>query len=408
LKPAFAKSGTLSLVDLLGLARLAAEGAEGVAEIVERLHGAILDSPGLAPIGKALTGDVTRLAYRSVRGVFRLAGAGAGVALARLDDKPDDRPASRAREAALAALNGVVGDHLAATGNPLALPMRFRICGRSLTLEPDALAAAFPDAPGQVVVLVHGLCMSDLQWTRRNHDHGAALARDFGYAPVYLSYNTGLHISTNGRAFADALERLVTAWPVEIEALLIVGHSMGGLVARSACLSGEAAGHSWRKKLRRLVFLGTPHHGAPLERIGNWADTLLGGTPYAAAFGALGKIRSAGVTDLRYGSLIDEDWRDRDRFAREPDRRRPAPLPKNVACYAIAATTAASPGSLKDRLFGDGLVPVESALGRHRDPRRTLDFLPERQWIACDTGHLDLLSRTDAYRRIAKWLKQAE
>jgi pimeloyl-ACP methyl ester carboxylesterase len=401
-----AKPEMLSLSDALGLARLAAEGAEGVAGIVERMHNAILDTPGLAPFAQELTGDVTRLVYRGVRGVFRLTSKGVGVAAALLDNKPDERPVSRGREAALAALNGVVGDHLAETVNPLGLTMRFRSEGRGLTLERDALLQAFAAAAGKVVVLVHGLCMSDLQWTRRNHDHGAALARNFGYTPVYLSYNTGLHISTNGRAFADELERLVAAWPVDITDLVIVGHSMGGLVTRSACLTGESAGHAWRKKLRKLVFLGTPHHGAPLERIGNWADAILGKTPYAAAFGPLGKLRSAGVTDLRYGSLADEDWQGRDRFAREPDRRRPAPLPKDVACYAIAATTASSPGTMKDMVLGDGLVPVTSALGRHQDSERTLCFPQERQWIACETGHLDLLSRADVYKRMAAWLEE--
>ena len=149
---------------------------------------------------------------------------------------------------------------------------------------------------------------------------------------------------------------------------------MGGLVARSACLDAEEAGHAWRKKLKKLVFLGTPHHGAPLERIGNWVDVVIGKTPYAAAFGRLGKVRSAGVTDLRYGALVDEDWQGRDRFARAPDPRRPVPLPDGVACYAIAATAALSPGDLKDRLLGDGLVPVASALGRHKETARRSEF----------------------------------
>ena len=153
----------------------------------------------------------------------------------------------------------------------------------------------------------------------------------------------------------------------------------------------------------KLVCLGAPHHGAPMERIGNWVDFVVARTPYAAPFGRLGKIRSAGVTDLRYGNLRDEDWQGRDRFAREPeDRRRPIPLPKGVACYAIAATTAASPGGLEDRFVGDGLVPVASALGRHADPALALDFPASRQWVARETGHLDLLDRRDVYEQIAR------
>jgi pimeloyl-ACP methyl ester carboxylesterase len=256
-------------------------------------------------------------------------------------------------------------------------------------------------------VLVHGLCVSDLQWTRQNHDHGAALAHELGYTPVYLSYNSGLHISLNGRAFAEALEALVAAWPAKIEDFVVIGHSMGGLVARSACAYGEEAGHAWRSRLKTLVFLGTPHHGAPLERLGAWVDVILGKVPYVAAFGRLGKIRSAGVTDLRYGNLMDEDWEGRDRFAREPDSRRPVPLPKGVACYAIAATTAKEAGGLKDRLVGDGLVPVASGLGHHKDTAKALKFPAARQWVASETGHLDLLSRRDVYERIAGWLKQS-
>ncbi len=397
------KSVALSLSDVLGLGRLAAEGAAGVTGLVEQVHMAVLDTPGLAPVAQVLTGGIARLVYRGVGGAFRLTGQGIGAGAALVAAGPDDAPVSRGREIALAVLNGVVGDHLAETGNPLALPMRFRREGRALALESQALAEAFPEATGKLAVLLHGLCMSDLQWTRQNHDHGAALARDLGCTPVYLSYNSGLHVSVNGRAFAEALEALVAAWPAKIEDFVIVGHSMGGLVARSACLVAEE-GHAWRKKLKKLVFLGAPHHGAPLERIGNWVDVVIGRTPYAAAFGRLGKLRSAGVTDLRFGNIEDEDWHGRDRFAREPDPRRPVALPDGVACYAIAATAAASPGDLKDRLLGDGLVPVMSALGRHKEFSRDLNFAPDRQWVACETGHLDLLSRRDVYERMAGWL----
>src|SRR5271166_2068859 len=399
-----AKPAALSISDALGLGRLAIDAADGLTGLVEHMHMSILDTPGFAPLAQGVTGGVTRLVYRGVRGAFRLTGAGVGGAASLLDARPDDRPVSRGREAALAALNGVVGDHLTETGNPLALTMRFRRDGRALTLDEPALAEAYPDATGKLAVLLHGLCMSDLQWMRQNHDHGASLARDLGYTPVYLSYNSGLHISVNGRAFAEKLAALVAAWPVEIEDFIVIGHSMGGLVARSACAYGEQVGHQWRHKLRKLVFLGTPHHGAPLERVGNWVDVILGKTPYAAAFGRLGKVRSSGVTDLRYGNLMDEDWLGRDRFARDPDPRRSVLLPEGVACYAVAATTASSAGGLKDRLVGDGLVPVASALGRHRDPARTLNFPAGRQWIACETGHLDLLSRRNVYERIAEWI----
>jgi len=246
--------------------------------------------------------------------------------------------------------------------------------------------------------------MNDLQWARDGHNHGAALAQDLGYMPVYLHYNTGLHVSTNGRAFADALEALVAAWPVPLEELAIVAHSMGGLVTRSAHEIGTAAGHRWPQVLRKLVFLGTPHHGAPLERGGHWIDTVLGKTPYIAPLERLGRIRSAGITDLRHGSVHDEDWQGRDRFAHGKDPRRPLPLPRDVRCYAIAGTIGGAKAPLRDQVLGDGLVPVPSALGQHRDARFTLAFPKSHQWIAGGTSHFDLLGRAAVYGRIRKWL----
>jgi pimeloyl-ACP methyl ester carboxylesterase len=299
----------------------------------------------------------------------------------------------------------VLGDYLEASGNPLAIPMRLRRDGAPLTVERTALAAAMPRASGRVLVLVHGSCMSDLQWRRQGHDHGAALERDLGWTAVYLHYNSGLHVSVNGRRFARALEDLAREWPVPLEELAIVGHSMGGLLARSAGHYGREAGHDWLRHLRKMVFLGTPHHGSPLERAGNRVDAALGATRYSAPLARLGMIRSAGVTDLRYGNLLDEDWHGRDRFARDGDRRRPVPLPQGVACYAVAATLEGRTRAAAV-LPGDGLVPLASALGRHPKAELALDFPESRRWIAAGMSHFDLLSRPEVYARLRDWLAQ--
>jgi pimeloyl-ACP methyl ester carboxylesterase len=399
----------VSFSDDLGLSALAVDAATSLTDLVEQTHNSILNTRApFGTLGQGLTSGVSRFVYRGVCGGIWLTGAAIGNALVQVRAKQRDAPASRRRDIALAALNGLVGDHLVETGNPLALPMRLRHDGQTLALDRRSLSDALPNAAGRVVVLVHGLGMSDLQWRRQNHDHGAALAEELGYTPVYLFYNSGLHISINGREFAAMLEALIARWPIRIDDLVLIGHSMGGLVARSACRYGELAGHLWRRQLRKLVFLGTPHHGAPLERIGNWVEHAVGKTTYASAFTKLGRIRSAGVTDLRYGKLLDEDWEGRNRFASEPDTRNNVPLPAGVTCYAIAGTTANSAGGLVDRFVGDGLVPVESALGRHRDPTRALTFPTDRQSIACNTGHFDLLSRRDVYEQIARWLSTAK
>jgi hypothetical protein len=190
-------------------------------------------------------------------------------------------------------------------------------------------------------------------------------------------------------------------------------------VARSALHYGTAAGNAWPRLTHRMVFLGTPHHGAPLERGGQWIDTLLHSTGYTAPFARLGRVRSAGITDLRHGNLLDEDWHGHDRFAHGHDLRTPLPLPKDVRCHAIAATTAhadevrsAAGASAQDtarlsRLPGDGLVPLDSALGRHADPRFALAVSPDDCWIAADTGHLELLSSRAVYERVRDWLAES-
>jgi pimeloyl-ACP methyl ester carboxylesterase len=285
----------------------------------------------------------------------------------------------------------VLGDHLVASANPLATTMAFRRHGKPLLLEREGLAQQLPDAGPRLLVLLHGLCMNDLQWTREGHDHGAALARECGYTPIYLHYNSGLHIAANGQALAQQLEALLDAWPVAIERCVLLGHSMGGLLARSALHHGAQAGQRWPAKVTDLVCLGSPHHGAPLERAGHWVDILLGATPYGAPFARLGKLRSAGITDLRHGHLLDTE--------------QPVPLPEAVRCHAAAASLGDKTGDLKDRLAGDGLVPLDSALGRHPDPARRLAFAEQRQWIGYRMNHLELLNRAEVFAQLRQWLQ---
>ena len=388
--------------EVRGVGRLALTATHHVTDLVEEMHRAIVSGPDV--LGRPLerqADELAKVVFGGVRLIARAVGAGAERSFAALAPWVEARAPGPRGDAVRAVMNGVFGDHLAATGNPLAITMRLRREGRPLTLEPAALAAALPDAGGKPLVLIHGSSANDRQWLRGGHEHGAALARDLGYTPVWLHYNSGLHISTNGRQLAGLLEELVNAWPTPIEGLTLLGHSMGGLVARSACHVAEAEGHAWRGKLRKLAFLGTPHHGAPLERAGNLVHALLGVTKYSAPFKRLARIRSAGVTDLRYGYVLDEHWQGRDRFATTRDPRGGPPLPAGVECYALAATTAKE---LKRALPGDGLVPVKSALGVHRASALTLGFSEENQHVALATWHLDLLSSPAVYEVLRGWL----
>ena len=267
--------------DVAGYGKLALDATLGVVDMMGAMHRKIVDTPGVleSPLLKAVSeaadlvlGGIRDVAHSTREGVDRLV----------KDIAPDiaQMQSSAQREAVVSAFNGVVGDHLASSNNPLTITMRLRQNGQALELSKPALqtmAATTAAAPisGKILLLVHGSCMNDLQWMRKNHDHGAALAAAHGFTAVYLHYNSGLHISSNGRQLASLLQELVHAWPTEVQELVIVAHSMGGLVSRSACHYAQQAGLDWLSHLSRMVFLGTPHHGAPLERGGNWVTILL-------------------------------------------------------------------------------------------------------------------------------------
>lgn len=353
--------------DLLGASRLALEAVAGVTDLVEAVHMNVLNKAIGTPIVKPVAG-VTSLVYRGVRGATRIVGGGLDAVLGRLAPALGAPPEWTGRQALVAALNGVLGDRLAAGANPLAIHMQLRVAG--------------PPGP-RIVLLAHGLCMNDLQWLRDGHDHGAMLAAERGYTPVYLHYNSGRHISDNGRELAQQLQALVDGWPVPVEDIVIVAHSMGGLVARSACHSAQEDGHAWLARLRKMAFLGTPHHGAPLERGGNWVHLFTDISAYSAPFSRLAKIRSAGITDLRHGSLLEQDWAGHDRFAHGTPL--PLTVPPPVPCLAIAATVARTSGARGS----DGLVPLASARGEHPDPQRALGF---EAVTVCQTNHMQLLS----------------
>lgn len=394
----------LRVTDLRGVARLATQATTGVTHITEGVHQSVLGTMGL-PGGKEVgrTRGLTGLVYQGIRGVTRLVDVSLQAALLRLEpflERGANAAPPPEREAVLSALNGVMGDRLAEDGNPLALGMELRQQGQAIDL---ATLRASGQATGKVLLLVHGLCMNDLQWLRAGHDHGAYLAQALDCTPVYVRYNTGLHTSINGGELAGRVEALLADWPVPVQELNVLVHSMGGLVVRSAVQQAVQAGLQWPGRLRKLVFLGTPHHGAPLERAGNWVDVILGSTPWSRPFARLGHLRSAGITDLRYGYVQEADWQGHDRFRERPDARRHLPLPPGVDCYTVAATLARQRSPLAERLVGDGLVPLRSALGQHEQAERTLEFPKSHQYVAYGLGHMALLEDAQVAQQLVRW-----
>jgi pimeloyl-ACP methyl ester carboxylesterase len=374
----------------------------GVTQLVEGVHQSVLATLGL-PGGQVptRTRGLTGLIYKTIRGATRVSGTALDAALRQIERTlaaSDANAETPQRAAVLAALNGVLGDRLAAANSSFAIPMTLRLDGQILTAQN---IATVPNASKKILLIIHGLCMNDLQWQTGSGSAGQhlgkMLAEACGYTLVSLRYNTGLAIAENGRQLAQQLEMLTQHWPVRIAEIAMLTHSMGGLVARSAAHAAEQSKLAWRKKLKRMVFLGTPHCGAPLERAGHWIDTLLGATPYSAPFAQLTGLRSAGITDLRHGHVADA----------QPGEPAPhLPLPKSMACYAVAATLAAKRSKLADRLLGDGLVPLASALGQSAKKQRSLAFDEGSQMIFYRTGHLQLLSSSQVAQQLLAWFEK--
>lgn len=348
---------------------------------------------------------------RIAGGVYAAIGAGAGVAervvppLVSRHPRVRERPLTETKLGAglVGAVNGLIGDALEADGSPLAQPLSLRVDGRPVAPRADALARAFPRPTSRLVVFVHGLMETEHAWrTGDEEPYAVRLRRDLGTTALELRVNTGRHVSENGRSLADLLEAVVAAWPVEVTQVALVGHSMGGLIARSACHQAAAGERAWVTKVRHVVSLGSPHLGAPLAQGVHLAAHALHRVPETRPFGAFLRRRSAGIRDLRHGSLVDEDWRDLD-----PDELRAAalaevPLLEGATHHFVAACVTRSPRHPVGRLVGDWLVLGPSASGRSRT--RRIGFAAEHGLELGGTHHLALLNHPAVYERLRAWL----
>jgi pimeloyl-ACP methyl ester carboxylesterase len=268
-------------------------------------------------------------------------------------------------ERVIGVLNGVIGDYLKRTDNGLTTAMQLVRDGHPVPVAGAFHAAASARATPRVVVLVHGLMSTEDIWTMPDGEtYGSLLSRDLGYMPLYLRYNTGLRVSENGEALDALLEQLVCACPVPVEELVLIGHSMGGLVSRSAVHAASERGRRWLPLLKRAFYLGTPHLGAPLERFGStvtWALARID-NPYTKLIADIVDLRSGGMKDLGHANLRREDWEGAGADALLQNRRHPVPLLPHIRHHLIAGALTADPWL--PLLFGDAMVSLRSATGR--------------------------------------------
>jgi pimeloyl-ACP methyl ester carboxylesterase len=307
-----------------------------------------------------------------------------------------------------AALNAVLGDYLERRGNGLAIEMELYHRNAPLPLSGPSLRQAHPKMSSRIVVLVHGMAQTEACWSFPGEpmsSYGALLEQDVGLTPLLVRYNTGRHISDNGRDLAALLERLVEASPVRIEDITLIGHSMGGLVIRSACYYAETLAHSWIHRTHRAFYLGSPHLGAPYEKAGHLVSVVLGAidNPVVRLTRGIANLRSAGVKDLRHGSLRDEDWPadDLDLLCAGPVPT--LPLLEGMDHYFLAGTLTQRETHVVACLFGDALVRLPSAT----DPGRRAGLPAEHFAVFAGLHHMDLAHSPEVYAKIRDWIAPA-
>jgi pimeloyl-ACP methyl ester carboxylesterase len=398
--------------ELRALSRLAFDELSGIPAGIGQFHRGIAERAfwGVGPAGwpvQAVHDAVSRRVYAGLRQGASTIGRAADAALERRRVGEDLLvSATRPGAALVGALNGLIGDTLERQGSELHQPAAVRVDGRPLTLEPAPVEAAFPDATPRPVVFLHGLMETEFSWALgagpAGETYGSRLAADLGCTPVYLRYNSGRHVSENGQAVAELLEDLHAAWPVEIDDIALVGHSMGGLVARSACHQAAADGRAWVGHVRHVVSLGTPHMGAPLEQAVHATSAALHRLPETRPLAAFLRRRSAGIRDLRRGSLVDEDWRDCDPDALRAAACREVPLLEGATHCFVSATVTRSDRHPVGRVIGDCLVLVPSASGRSRS--RRIPFRSEDGMHVGGAHHFALLNHPAVYEQLCRWL----
>ncbi|MBK6300895.1 MAG: alpha/beta fold hydrolase [Actinomycetales bacterium] len=371
------------------IARLGGRAATGIAGLVEHTHHGITERV-YRTVGR-LTGGASRpihvthdlVARHTFFWVQRGLEAGAWAAQVIAARAMGGERSSRSgldgvrAQLALGIVNGVTGDRLAADASTLAIPMSLRHEGRNVAPTAEGLRAAYGMGHERIVVFVHGLVETEHAWRFRSRQrwgeagvsYASQLAADTDWVPLMVRYNSGAPIPANADAFADLLGEVVRCWPGPLREVVIVGHSMGGLVALRALAHGDAA---WTRAVRAVITVGSPREGAPLERFAVVAEEVAESSGHGRWFGGLVGMRSDGIRDLRHP--IDHP-----------------PLPDWVQEYAVLATLTPDSWHPAVPRVGDGLVPVPA------DPS-------EHTVVVTGLHHLDLLNHPSVYAQLRAWL----
>lgn len=361
----------------MALTHLSLLAAGGLTQLVASTHATIASAPPLQ--GESESAESAPASYHAThRGLIWLAALAQQLS-ARLPREGGGLFRS--------ALNGVLGNTLIAHDSPLQQGMSLRNeQGDLLTADRWHTTAEGEETRG-LVLFIHGLCLSEQEWQNSEHQRLAQGLREAGYGVTWLRYNTGRAIHENGTDLGHLLEE---SNPDGLP-LTLIGHSMGGLVIRAACHQAKQQGLPWLTHLQNAAYLGSPHQGSPLERVGESANRLLGMTAYTRPLMQIGGVRSNGIQDLRHGRIAAGE--------------RPVELVAGVRHLLVAGHLGKENWM---NFLGDGLVPVNSALGRHPEPEKALhgDNVTRHELPAL--GHMALLRDERVYAILREWLIGAE
>ncbi len=409
------KSNKLS--EIRGSIKLAGNSFEQLTSRIHEFHRAISDMPfnamsvvpGVQEASKStrvLHDGITDGVYSAIKGIggVLFKQADAALKIAERNFQPAGKtalaltPPAIARDNLVSAISGLIGDAMTQERNPLRIRMGYYRDGHRISLSAPVLAATYPDASSKLVIFIHGLCCNEHSWglyDYANAPYGKQLDGQ-GYTSVYVRYNSGLHISLNGRTLARQIEKLVALWPVPVTEIALIGHSMGGLVARSAAYKAQKAGMAWPLRIKHVICLGTPHLGAPLEQWVHAGTQVLEAFPLSRPLAKFLNVRSDGIRDLRHGFIADEDWKQRPADALNAEARTPIPRLDAVRYHFIGSSLGANENDLIGKIIGDGLVQLPSATARELADADTA--------VLFNAHHMQLLNHPAIYAQIAQRL----
>ncbi len=310
---------------------------------------------------------------------------------------------TKTEEKLLPVLNGIAGDVLEENMDARAIKMSFRFDYEDVGIEELSKFYDFEDKK-PVCILIHGLFGDEYMWKKlpdeKKNKIGDILEKQLDANILYLRYNTGLHISENGRSLSNLLERFVKQY--RSGNIHLIGHSMGGLLIRSAGYYADIQQQEWNRKVKNIFLIGVPNEGSYVAQIAEFVNKVFRKVDISKdeLVSKFLDIRSNGIKDLAYAYLTDEDWLNAKEKPEQKTRVRPL---KGVKYFLIAGTLGKN--KMLSTYFGDGLVGSQSAISENIE---TNFFTNVSHKVFENEDHISLLSSLNVAEYIVENIKNKQ